>query len=219
MARYYNIEGVKLPSVTSILDIQDKGEGLLKWACNLGYKESRRVFSEAQHRGIHAHSLMADIISGKLGVEKDEEWIAREVNLRSFFEKAGLVVDKETLSEYPVHSLRYGYAGTLDLCANFNSFPGLTGPARLVLDLKTTSAIRDSCKMQTVAYMVALQERKPDMQVDGRGVLWFNDKGEIVPKLYKRSQDISDFMGFVGLLEAFNWVNRNRFLIEEKSDG
>lgn len=212
--RYYEVAGIKLPSVTSVLDVQDKGEGLLKWACNLGYKESRRVFSDAQQRGIKAHSLLADIITGTPH-EVSDEWLQRETNLRKFFKEAGLVLDGDTLSEYKVYSLRYGFAGTLDLCAEFDSFPGIAGRSRLVLDLKTTSAIRESCKLQTVAYSVALNERRPELNIDGRGVLWINDKGEVVPKLYKRSQDVSDWMGFHGLLQAFNWVNRGRFNVKE----
>lgn len=107
-------------------------------------------------------------------------------------------------SEKTVHSLAYGYAGTLDAKALF-----LDGKVRYI-DFKTSKKIYDESFMQLAAYRLADYEMTKDWS-DGMGILRL-DKETGIPEWiectdkYERSID-----SFLALLK-FYYLQKNRRL-------
>jgi len=56
--RFYDCNGQKLPSVTTILSATKEGDGLKKWREKVGEEEAERIRSEAAARGTYMHDLL-----------------------------------------------------------------------------------------------------------------------------------------------------------------
>ena len=64
--RFYDCEGQKLPSVTTILSGTKEGDGLKKWIARVGEEEAERIRTEAATRGTYMHNILEkqiDIVS------------------------------------------------------------------------------------------------------------------------------------------------------------
>lgn len=160
MSRAYTIDGLKLPSVTTVLDILDKGVGLQKWIANLGWEESRRIFKASGERGGRVHKYIqgvlvgsqTDIIATQESLEEPDTPYANGFN--GFYNNVlqRLTIEKQE-SEKTVACKTCGYAGTLDWMVWFRRFQR---PRRVALvDWKTSSKIRDEVAIQTAAYLHA----------------------------------------------------------------
>jgi hypothetical protein len=180
--RVYNIGGMELPSVTTILDTLNKGEGIQNWAveCALDYirdnsnddypldellasaKDNWRVvLNEAANIGSEVHDMIQEYIATG---NEDSEY--RHPSVRQSFgaflkwqEQHGV---KWIRSEMQVASKRYGYAGTLDGICIYEG-------RRIVVDFKTASGFWDTYRMQAAAYRQAALESGED--VDGHAIL------------------------------------------------
>lgn len=155
MSRTYTIDGLKLPSVTTVLDILDKGVGLQKWIANLGWEESRRIFKASGERGGRVHAeiqvALAEHIDAVSGVEEDVGYL-EGFNAFQYQVLSKLTIEKQE-SEKTVACKTCGYAGTLDWMVWFRRFQR---PRRVALvDWKTSSKIRDEVAIQTAAYLHA----------------------------------------------------------------
>lgn len=137
----YRYAGKVVPSVTTILrpvaaDLSMVPADVLERARNLGV---------AVHKTIELYEL-DDLDMATLDPSLSQ-YLADWIDIRA---KLGI---RRVLSEQPVHSDRWGYAGTPDLQVEFS-----TGK-RGVLDLKRTAAIPKAVGPQTAAYAEAMGDR------------------------------------------------------------
>jgi len=211
MSRTYTIDGQKLPSVTTVLDLLDKGIGLQKWIANLGWEESRRIFKASGERGGRVHSYIQAAIGGTAESEKVEEGDAPYV--AGFMSLQTDIISKLTIekseSEKTVACKTCGYAGTLDYFLVFRRFER---PHRTALvDWKTSSKIRDEVAIQTAAYLHAYFTSKgasckrADKLARGveRWCFRFTEDGSYEPKRYYDYD--KDFACFKALLVVYKW--------------
>ena len=56
--RFYDCNGQKLPSVTTILSATREGDGLKKWRERVGEEEAERIRTEAATRGTYMHDIL-----------------------------------------------------------------------------------------------------------------------------------------------------------------
>jgi hypothetical protein len=160
MARY-TIDGIKYPSVTTVLGLLGKGDALIQWAVNvsleakdkLGWKKYRDNTADI---GSELHRLIETYINILL---KDEEPIVKLLlkdasdNLKQMFYQF-LVWENKNVTKYfeseksIVHK-DYCYAGTCD-------FVYLNKDNEVcMVDIKTSNAIYPEHKTQVNAYMIA----------------------------------------------------------------
>ena len=190
------------------------------WYGKHGNKKCREILTESGNIGTAVH----EFIKWDLTERKDEE-VAVSLNMRqsvhnylSFKKKYKL---KPVLTEQTVYSLKYGYAGQLDLVAWVTDGKE---DKLVLLDWKTSSGIYEDYQLQLEAYNNALREFKG---------LFFKGKVSKLPdelwvvrldreKPIKYNIDIakytphsSVFEVFVSLLKVFEWLNNRK---EKKND-
>lgn len=210
----YTYDGVKVPSVTTILNNVAKPV-LVPWAVKMtslywldavqsgrsdyevidkeGRGAHRRKADHAASIGTNVHSYAEAFFKrlpppelktdeAKRGVEAFHKWVdATKLKV--------LAVERRVYSE------EFGYAGTVDLVAEFNGVIG-------VGDYKTSSGIYPEMRMQTAAYQHAIQEEKK-MQLGPRWIIRFDKQtGEFEDKSFADFE--SDFLGFKGALNLHN---------------
>lgn len=162
MSRYYNINGIEYPSVTTILSVIGK-PGLMEWKAKLGKEEADKITKESASLGSKVHQMIEIIILHQLGFlgspvpelnKKEKEIVQNAMNEYLKWQKR---VHFEPLkSELTVHSKRYRYAGTLD-CV------GLIGNTLAIVDWKTSKRIYKDHYLQLVAYWHAYWEMTGDL--------------------------------------------------------
>lgn len=222
MSRYYNVGGRNLVSVTTVLDaVINPGEGLLRWACNLGWKESRRVFREAGQRGTRVHEYigrdLATRFGGVAGVSDLPEGLPEghqddvpytaswDVFRDILLSLRGLAVIG---SEQSVSCLPCGYAGTLDVYGQITNESRY--PRMILADYKTSSRIRTEVAFQTAAYAHALMGHDvPPAQWPERWAIRLQRDGSM-PECKRFFRNDRDWAGFSHALSLFNILKEMR---------
>lgn len=170
MSRVYNVGGVEYPSVTTILECLNKGEGIQNWAvrCAMDYVRQHRddmaldallanaainwrsVLSEAAGIGSEVHSMIEEFIAtGSCGLDAHSE--KAKTSFDAFVKWQNQHGVTWLKSEMQVVSHVWGYAGTLDAICLYEG-------RRLVLDFKTSGGFWDSYRFQIAAYRTAAEE-------------------------------------------------------------
>ena len=191
-ARYYHLKNhdIYLPSITSILDKFPFSHVLKEYLMKNGYDASR-LMMEAAVRGSKIHNAVEDLCKGEKVIknaslyhneltEKDElltedEW--RSVNWFNEWFQA-MPITKILGVEKIVYSIKYGYAGTIDLLLQI-------GDQVWVIDLKTGKGVWDSYWCQVVGYEKALR-----MKVNKVGILHLNEKADTKNKKHYKLYDL-----------------------------
>jgi hypothetical protein len=210
----YLYDGKPVPSVTTILQTVNKPV-LVPWAVKMCsefwldamksgrtdyddiYKEGKSAhykkssaaasigtnvhqYAEAFFKKLPAPELLTD--EAKRGADAFHKWVDA-TKLRV------LAIERR------IYSKEYGYAGTVDLVAEFDGVLG-------VGDYKTSSGIYPEMQLQTAAYQHALQEEK-GLTFGPRWIIRFDKKdGEFEAKPFHDFE--SDFSGFKGALMLHN---------------
>jgi hypothetical protein len=171
--RYYTIDGKKVPSVTTILNVINKPQ-LIPWAVRTtrdyikqelfafkradslkdldldgllakSAKEHDRVRNAAADKGIAVHSSIASYVGAKSNVANNDPAV---IAFRDWQESSQFV---PIASERLVFSQEHGFAGTADLIGTLNDKLAL-------LDIKTGRGVYPEYKLQLAAYAVAWGE-------------------------------------------------------------
>jgi len=152
--RYYEIDGLSLPSVTTILKIHNN-PALNRWASNLGTELSEQYKEETAEIGKQIHSYVAGLIKG-IPIGK-LEWMQLSDEIKNgirAYERFRLQVKFEGMeTEKMVYSVKYKFAGTLDAI-------GKIGKDKILIDFKTGERFYPSMFAQVVAYYKAHYEMK-----------------------------------------------------------
>ncbi len=187
VGRSYRINDIEWPSVTTVLGMLDKGEGLFQWAvnCALNFVELHalneglpKTISEARSRWREARDEAADI--GKEIHELIQVYIRHgrdalgkyrpevEHGFLAFLEWEKDNAIEWLESEKEVFDPEHGYAGTLDAKCRFGAGP-LKGRV-FVIDFKSSKAFYDGYAEQVAAYRHADSLKTP-IPSDGCGIL------------------------------------------------
>ena len=147
--RYYEIDGLSLPSVTTILKIHNN-PALNRWASNLGTELSEQISEETAEIGKQIHSYVAGFIKSIAIPILEWRQLSDEIkNGVRAYERFRLQTGFVGLAaEAIVYSLKYQYAGTLDAV-------GTIGDHRVLVDFKTGERFYPSMFAQVTAYYKA----------------------------------------------------------------
>ena len=154
--RRYNLEGKKLPSVTSILD-QTKSEedkaALANWRERIGFKEAAEITKSASNRGSMMHNYLESFLLGRENLsffEENEKYkiMAEEIIEKGLNNRLEEIWGVECTLFYPDK-----YAGTAD-CV------GIYDGKETIIDFKQSNKPKkfeyiDSWLLQTSAYSLA----------------------------------------------------------------
>lgn len=224
--KFYDIKnGDTLDGVTSVLQIIAK-PALIYWSANKAaefidkYLPVGKTLDELEKKKLvdgckTAHrTLKTD--AGDLGSmlhELIEKFIKKEpyqepVNaiLKKSFEqfKAWAVEHKVEFksSERRILSLKYKYAGTLDITAKVDG-------VNCIIDLKTSSGIWDEYFLQCAAYKAALEEEFPDANVEKVIIVRCGKDGEFEVK--ETSDHEKNFEAFLAALTLHRRMKEMKF--------
>jgi len=160
--RWYNVDGMILPSVTSILhEFTEETESLKKWKkSNTDWKE---IMDFKAHVGTLVHNRIGNFFIDKYGLQDTPQKVEFEITDRMDIEtEACLSYFNDFITKFKVepHGIeirswhrKYKYAGTCD-------FVGLVNGVESLIDWKTSFSIYDSHKYQVVAYKRSLLSDK-----------------------------------------------------------
>lgn len=126
--RYYVIDGLKLPSITTVLSLKSEA-GISKWREKVGHEKADAISNKAKNRGTNFHTLCERYLRGEQnlfeGVMPD---------LKNAFKKTQREIDKITSLwhiELPLYSKVLGVAGRTDIIGRYEGEPA-------ILDFKTS---------------------------------------------------------------------------------
>lgn len=153
---YKLTDGTRVPGVTTVLGVLDKGRGLLVWANNIGLEgiQMNKYVDKLATVGTIAHHMVECELTGKtpeLTSFSQEEIGKAENCLLSFLEWQKQHEIEPLLNEKILVSEEYRYGGTIDFYCRLNGVETL-------IDFKTGSGIYQEYFFQVVAYRQLLIE-------------------------------------------------------------
>ena len=152
-------DGTIIPSVTTVLKVLDKGEGMQYWAWDLGRQglDFREVRDSAARVGTMAHNLIAWHLKGEapeyqpLAVHPDETDRAEKCFAKYLAWEKGNPLTP-VMIETPLVSELFKYGGTPDLLAGMDD-------GFVLIDFKTGGRIYEDYFCQLAAYRKLLEEQ------------------------------------------------------------
>lgn len=153
--RWYDIDGVYVPSVTWICDYYPKGIGFYKWLANHGWDEAEGLKEEAGDKGSRVHLALEDLVKGNTVKMEDkyqdkdgkmvdfnaDEWEA-VCSFNDFWKE---YKPEPIKAEFVVVDPDKRYAGTVDLLCKIKDEVWM-------IDYKTSSNVYPSHEIQLSAY-------------------------------------------------------------------
>lgn len=118
---YVDAEGIRLPSVSTILNAtkpKEAKEKLLDWRSRLGIEEANRVSSTASRRGTKTHKHIQNFLQGEVPILSDSSLLYWE-SIKPVLEN----IDTVRLIESPIVHYDLGYGGIVDCVANYKGIP------------------------------------------------------------------------------------------------
>lgn len=158
--RYETPDGLKLPSVTTILDAtkpEEKKQALLEWRRAVGEKKATEITTEAASRGTRMHAFLEEYVkTGQLPRCGTNPFSIQSHTMANSIIQQGLnKVDEFWGVEVPLYFPQV-YAGTTDCC-------GIHQKQEAILDFKQTNKPKkrewiDDYFIQLAAYAEAHNE-------------------------------------------------------------
>ncbi len=149
--RGYTVDGVRLPSVTTIISQALPNPGITAWKLRVGEEEAQRVSKEATEWGTGIHALVEAVNRGKVADLSTDESALVAPYTRWHDENVELLLGAEKMLVSRVH----GYAGTTDAIAIMR---GDRYPAILDFKSSKTALGQDEWRLQLAAYVIAAEE-------------------------------------------------------------
>jgi len=190
-AHSYKVDGVKIPSVTRIVDACFP-KNLTDWAVSIGEEEYHRIIDEALEIGNYTHEWIEDYINdwSLLHHRKTNPSIDAFLRWETNYDVEFIDAERK------IYCDRFKYAGTVDAVAKING-------RVCVIDFKTSKKIYKPYHLQVTAYAQAIK------RIDGLrrwplGIILRLDKetGEYQQKVFEPKDH---FKTFVKCMELRQW--------------
>jgi len=224
--RYYNIgEGIKYPSVTTILGAMTDKSGIDKWRKRVGEEKADAISKFSANRGTVMHQLCEYFLGSDKETQRDRLMDA-QIKIGPFVEENGFTEEETTIGrklffnfynskcfdrinnvvsiEDTLFSpLMGGYAGRVDII--YENEKGHL----VILDFKSSKKPKkedwiENYKMQIAAYSLAyweMNKRKPK-----GGEIWISNEADGFPQVFEMSFDDITKYGkmFLNLVKQFH---------------
>lgn len=153
--RYVTPEGLKYPSITTVLGHFTKHE-IMQWRKRVGEEEANKISARAAGRGTSLHTVCERYI------DNEEDYFEKAMPyVRGMFNAIKPILDERIgvvyMQEVPLYSNYLRLAGRVDLIAEFDGVPS-------IIDFKTSSRVKTAESIkdyyeQESAYAVMFEER------------------------------------------------------------
>jgi genome maintenance exonuclease 1 len=158
--RYLTPDGLKVPSVTTILDStksEESKQALQNWRNSIGHKKAAEITTEAAGRGTRMHKWIENYIKDDVIGDPGSNPYSQTSHMmaKQIIEKGLVNCDEYWGTEVSLHFPEV-YAGTTDLC-------GVHAGAEAIMDHKQSNKPKkrewiDDYFVQTAAYAIAHNE-------------------------------------------------------------
>ena len=224
--RYYNIgEGIKYPSVTTILGAMTDKSGIDKWRKRVGEEKADAISKFSANRGTVMHQLCEYFLGSDKETQRDRLMDA-QIKIGPFVEENGFTEEETTvgrklffnfynskcfdrinnvvsIEDTLFSPLMGGYAGRVDII--YENEKGHL----VILDFKSSKKPKkedwiENYKMQIAAYSLAyweMNKRKPK-----GGEIWISNEADGFPQVFEMSFDDITKYGkmFLNLVKQFH---------------
>jgi hypothetical protein len=183
-AHSYKVEGVKVPSVTRVVD-GCFPKDLTHWALSIGQEEYDKVISDALEIGNDTHQWIEHYINYGHACAEPEDYISKSVN--AFLDWTTEYNPEWVDAERKVYCDKYKYAGTVDAVAKING-------RVCVIDFKTSKKIYKPYHLQVTAYAQAIK-RMDGLRRWPLGIILRLDKetGKFEHKVFEPKHNFNTF--------------------------
>jgi genome maintenance exonuclease 1 len=181
--RYVTPEGLKYPSITTVLGHFTKHE-ILAWRKRVGEAEANRISTRASGRGTSLHSICERYI------DNEEDYFEKAMpHVQGMFNSIKPILDERIgvvyMQEVPLYSNYLRLAGRVDLIAEFDGVPS-------IIDFKTSSRIKTAESItdyyeQEAAYAIMFEERTKKPIVNLVTIMAVENSSE--PLVFKEHRD------------------------------
>lgn len=149
--RFYTVDGLQLPSVTTIISHTLHNPAITAWRLRVGDAEAHRISLDATTWGTDQHAAIELVNRGKRATLTDEQWALvapyaawKDVNVQTVIATEKLVISRA-----------HGFAGTADLVAVLD---GDDTPTMLDFKTSKTPLALPEWRLQLAAYCLAAEE-------------------------------------------------------------
>jgi len=183
-AHSYKVEGVKVPSVTRVVD-GCFPKDLTHWALSIGQEEYDKVINDALEIGNDTHQWIEHYIKYGHACTEPEDYISKSVN--AFLDWTTEYNPEWVDAERKVYCDKYKYAGTVDAVAKING-------RVCVIDFKTSKKVYKPYHLQVTAYAQAIK-RMDGLRRWPLGMILRLDKetGEFEQKVFEPKHNFNTF--------------------------
>jgi hypothetical protein len=183
-AHSYKVEGVKVPSVTRVVD-GCFPKDLTHWALSIGQEEYDKVINDALEIGNDTHQWIEHYIKYGHACTEPEDYISKSVN--AFLDWTTEYNPEWVDAERKVYCDKYKYAGTVDAVAKIND-------RVCVIDFKTSKKVYKPYHLQVTAYAQAIK-RMDGLRRWPLGIILRLDKetGEFEQKVFEPKHNFNTF--------------------------
>ena len=183
-AHSYKVEGVKVPSVTRVVD-GCFPKDLTHWALTIGQEEYDKVINDALEIGNDTHQWIEHYINYGHACAEPEDYISKSVN--AFLDWTTEYNPEWVDAERKVYCDKYKYAGTVDAVAKING-------RVCVIDFKTSKKIYKPYHLQVTAYAQAIK-RMDGLRRWPLGMILRLDKetGDFEQKVFEPKHNFNTF--------------------------
>ena len=183
-AHSYKVEGVKVPSVTRVVD-GCFPKDLTHWALTIGQEEYDKVINDALEIGNDTHQWIEHYIKYGHACTEPEDYISKSVN--AFLDWTTKYNPEWVDAERKVYCDKYKYAGTVDAVAKING-------RVCVIDFKTSKKVYKPYHLQVTAYAQAIK-RMDGLRRWPLGIILRLDKetGKFEHKVFEPKHNFNTF--------------------------
>lgn len=207
--RFYQIDGLALPSVTTVIGATLRAPELESWREHMAAKTgstaaANEVRDTAAAYGTMMHEAAAQIAAGEEFVPftADETFIDGILAFEAWLRESTAEI---LASEELVVSRTWRYAGTPDLIRRKKGRKTWT-----LTDYKTTRGLYPSHRLQTAAYVQGARECYPGVRIDDREVVLVSRDPDTEPgqrvRIHTFRDQPRDFAAFASLLQVYRWL-------------
>ena len=197
--RYYNKDGRRYPSVTTIIGAVIRKPFLEKWRGDVGNRQADKRRDEAGEHGTAVHSTCGLIMRGVDAIPLDDPLLEAQVD--AFKTWHDLAILEVLTVEETIYNQAHGYAGTLDERAILK---GDRLPS--IIDVKTGHFDEDGCRMQTAAYRTG-----NGIEAHRRLIVDLKNLKNGLPTIHEFKDHGSDLGAFLNTLFIYNWQRGARY--------
>lgn len=155
----YVIDNVWYPRVTSIVDVKSKPALYYFYAAAENYEEAQQKKAKAAKEGSIVHEILEAIVTRR-EIITPPEFIGFKKGFEEFLKNYSIFTKREWIEKRIKHS-NYRYSGTFDMLAEIDGVFSL-------VDIKTSPEVYDDYRLQTSAYLYALNEDPWLLDKNGR---------------------------------------------------